>query len=158
MTIKQVYGWLYHGRRPNWRARGLNQFWAVVHALGVAPNYLVTLQLLGRRSGKLITFPLVMVVVDGERYLVSMLGLDVAWVRNLPATRYRALLRHGRTEIVQLEEIAVTQRGRILQSYARRAPGARAHLPVAVDAPLAAFEAVAAQLPVFRVRSVQQGA
>lgn len=158
MAIKRVYDWLYRGRRPNWLARGLNQFWAVVHALGVAPNYLVTLQVLGRRSGKLITFPLVMVVVNGERYLVSMLGPDVAWVRNLPATRFRALLRHGRTEIVQLEEIPPAQRGRILQSYARRAPGARPHLPVAVEAPLAGFEAVAAQLPVFRVRTVEPGA
>jgi hypothetical protein len=153
-----VYGWLYRGKRPNWLARGLNQLWAVVHALGVAPNYLVTLQLLGRRSGRLITFPLVMVVVDGERYLVSMLGPDVAWVRNLPATRYRALLRHGRTEIVQLEETPVERRGRILQAYARRAPGARPHLPVPVDAPMAAFEAVASQLPVFRVRTVQHSA
>lgn len=158
MAIKQVYGWLYRGRRPNWLARGLNQLWAVVHALGVAPNYLVTLQLLGRRSGRLITFPLIMVVVDGQRYLVSMLGPDVAWVRNLPATGYRALLRHGRTEIVQLEETPVERRGRILQAYARRAPGARPHLPVPVDAPLAGFEAVASQLPVFRARTVQQGA
>lgn len=158
MAIKQVYGWLHRGRRPNWLARGLNELWAVVHALGVAPNYLVTLQLLGRRSGKLITFPLVMVVIGGERYLVSMLGPDVAWVRNLPATGHRALLRHGQTEIVQLDETPVERRGRILQAYARRAPGARPHLPVPVDAPLAEFEAVAAQLPVFRVRTVPQGA
>jgi len=72
----------------------MNRCSAVVHALGVAPNYLVTLEVVGRRSGRAVSFPLVMAVVDGERYLVSMLGTDVAWVRNLRATDGRALLRH----------------------------------------------------------------
>ena len=35
--------------------------------------------------------------------------------------------------------------------HLQRAPGARAHLPIDKDAPLAAFEQVAAQFPVFRV-------
>jgi hypothetical protein len=49
-----------------------------VYALGIAPNHLVTLEVPGRRSGRPISFPLVMAVVDGQRYLVSMLGADVA--------------------------------------------------------------------------------
>ena len=77
--------WLYRGRRPNIMARVLNRAWVVVSALGIAPNYAVTLRVVGRRSGRPISFPLVMVVMDGERYLVSMLGTDVAWVRNLQA-------------------------------------------------------------------------
>jgi len=123
----------------------------VVHALGIAPNYLVTLEVEGRRSGRTTSFPLVMAVVDGERYLVSMLGRDVAWVRNLRAADGHALLHHGRTERVRLEEIPVEQRGTVLKAYLRRAPGARPHLPVDKDAPLEEFEAIAAQIPVFRV-------
>jgi len=56
----------------------MNRASAVVHAFGIAPNYLVTLAVVGRRSGRVVSFPLVMAVVDGERYLVSMLGSDVA--------------------------------------------------------------------------------
>ena len=123
----------------------------MVHALGIAPNYLVTLEVEGRRSGRTTSFPLVMAVVDGERYLVSMLGRDVAWVRNLRAADGHALLHHGRTERVRLEEIPVEQRGTVLKAYLRRAPGARPHLPVDKDAPLEEFEAIAAQIPVFRV-------
>lgn len=156
MVLQQFYRWLYRGQRPNWLARALNHFWALVHALGIAPDYLVTLQVIGRRSGKLISFPLVMAVVDGERYLVSMLGSKVAWIGNLQATQSHALLRHGRTEEVQLEAIPVEQRGRVIQIYARRAPGARPHLPVAVDAPLAAFEAIAPKIPVFRVSPIER--
>ena len=48
-----------------------------------------------------------MAVLEGERYLVSMLGADVAWVQNVKAGAGRAVLRHGRTEQVRLEEFAV---------------------------------------------------
>lgn len=120
-------------------------------ALGIAPNYLVTLVVTGRRSRREISSPLVMAVVEGERYLVSMLGTDVAWVRNLEAAGGHSLLRHGRTERVRLEEVAVEERARVLKAYLKRAPGARPHMPVDKDAPLGEFEAIAAKFPVFRV-------
>jgi hypothetical protein len=94
-----------------------------------------------------------MAAVDGQRYLVSMLGADVAWVQNLRAADGRALLRHGRSERVRLEEIAVEERGPVLKAYLKRAPGARPHVAVDKDAPLEKFEAIAAQIPVFRVRA-----
>ncbi len=143
--------WLYRGGHPNRLARILNGFWAGVHSLGVAPNYFVTLEVIGRRSGRTIKFPLAMVVLDGGRYLVSMLGAEASWVKNIRAAGGRATLRHGRTEHVQLEEVPVGQRGRVLKLYLQRAPGARPHIPVDLDAPLEEFEAAAAQIPVFRV-------
>ena len=120
-------------------------------ALGIAPNYAVTLQVVGRRSGRLISFPLVMVAMDGERYLVSMLGTNVAWIRNLQAADGHAVLRHGRTEQVRLEEVPVPERAPVLKAYLKRAPGARPHVPLDKDAPLSEFEKIAAQIPVFRV-------
>jgi hypothetical protein len=92
-----------------------------------------------------------MVVVNGDRYLVSMLGSDVAWVRNVHAADGHALLRHGRTERVRLEEAPAAQRATVLKAYLRRAPGARPHVPVDKDAPTAEFEAIATEFPVFRV-------
>jgi hypothetical protein len=77
--------WLYRGGRPNWLATVLNKLEGLFHTVGIAPNYLVTLEVPGRRSGKRIGLPLVMVVLEGERYLVSMLGADVNWVRNVRA-------------------------------------------------------------------------
>ena len=55
-----------------------------------------------------------MASVEGERYLVSMLGTEVAWVRNVKAAAGR-------------------------------------HIPVDKDAPVENFEAIAEQIPVFRV-------
>jgi hypothetical protein len=148
MKLRQ---WLYRGGRPNRLASWLNRGWATIHALGVAPNYLVTLEVTGRRSGRTISLPLVMVIIDGERYLVSMLGTDAGWVRNVQAANGQAVLRHGRREDVRLVEVAVEQRAPILKAYLHKAPGARGHVAIDKDAPLSELERVAAQYPVFRV-------
>ena len=83
--MNQLHRWYYRGGHPNAVAKFLNRISAVLHATGIAPNYLVTLEVVGRKSGKTISFPLVMTVIDGERYLVSMLGEEANWVKNLHA-------------------------------------------------------------------------
>lgn len=151
MPGKSLARWLYRGRRPNAVARSLNRLWAAVHALGIAPDYLVTLEVVGRRSGRTIALPMVVAVVDGARFLVSMLGDDVAWVRNVRAAGGEAMLRHGRVERVRLEEVEPRERPAVLKAYLKRAPGARPHLPVDRNDPLERFQEIAAQIPVFRV-------
>ena len=143
--------WLYRGGRPNAVARFVNRIWAAIYGSGVSPDWVVALEVTGRRSGRKITFPLVMAWVDGERYLVSMLGKDVAWIRNLEAAGGQVVLRHGRAERVHLELVPPERRAPILQEYLRCAPGARPHIPVDKDAPLESFAAVAADFPVYRV-------
>ncbi len=143
--------WLYKGGRPNALARALNAGWAAIHSLGVAPDYLVTLVVKGARSGRNIAFPLAMVKLDGERYLVSMLGKETAWVRNVGAADGYAVLRHGRTERVRLVPVSIEERAPILKRYLELAPGARPHIPVDKDAPLEAFAAIAPDFPVYRV-------
>ena len=148
MSLKR---WFYRDGRPNRLARVLDRGTAALYALGVAPNYLVTLEVRGRRSGRTIALPLVMVVAGGERYLVSMLGEGANWVRNVRAAGGDAALRHGSREEVRLEELAVGRRAPVLGTYLKRAPNARAHLPISKDAPPAEFERVASRFPVFRV-------
>jgi hypothetical protein len=109
------------------------------------------LEVPGRRTGRTISFPLVMTEYEGERYLVSMLGEEANWVRNIRAAGGRAVLRHGRREEVHLEEIDPDARPPILRRYLSYAPGARPHIPVDRRAPVGAFAAIAAQYPVFRV-------
>ena len=142
--------WLYRGLRPNWIARIVNRAWAAVASAGVT-NYMATLEVKGRKSGRTVWLPVVLTVVDGERYLVSMLGESGQWVRNVRAAGGRAVLWSGRREEVQLEEVSTDQRAPILRAYLQRASGARPHMPVSKDATLAEFEKIAAAFPVFRV-------
>jgi deazaflavin-dependent oxidoreductase (nitroreductase family) len=112
-----------------------------------------TLEVTGRKSGRTFSLPVVIAIVDGERYLVSMLGDNVQWVQNVRAAGGRAVLRSGGREEVQLEEVPAAQRAPILRAYLQRAPGARPHVPVNKDAPLAEFQRVAAAFPVFHIAS-----
>jgi F420H(2)-dependent quinone reductase len=147
--------WLYRGQRPHGLARLMNRTWATVSASGVVAKFgAVTLDVVGRTSGRTVSLPLVLVTVDGQRYLVSMLGDDVQWVKNVRAAGGRAVLRSGRREEVRLDEIPVEQRAPILQVYLQHAPGARPHMPVNKDAPLADFERIAPAYPVFCVTPV----
>ena len=143
--------WFYRGGQPNRLARVLDRCTAALYAFGVAPNYMVTLEVRGRCSGQTIALPLVMVLLGGERYFVSMLGEKANWAQNVRAAGGNVTLRHGRREEVCLEEVVVGCRSPVLKTYLNRAPNARAHLPVLKDAPLAEFERIASLFPVFRV-------
>lgn len=156
VSARDFKRWMYRGQRPNWIARVLNRAFAAVASSGATANYLVALEVTGRKSGRTVLFPLVMVVVDGQRYLVSMLGDNVQWVHNVRASGGKAVLRSGGRESVQLEEIPADQRAPILKAYLQVAPGARPHVPVGKDAPLAEFEKIAATFPVFRLASNQK--
>ncbi len=143
--------WLYLGSRPNWIAKIMNGITAFVASTGIASNYLETLEVIGRKSGRVISLPVVVALVDGQRYLVSMLGENAQWVLNLQSTGGKAVMHSGKRTSVQLETVPVNQRAPILKAYLQRAPGARPHVAVDKDAPLAEFEKVAADYPVFHI-------
>jgi deazaflavin-dependent oxidoreductase (nitroreductase family) len=143
--------WLYRGGRPNVFARIQNRASAVAFSAGVWPRRLATLEVVGRRTGDVISFPVVIADHAGRRYLVAMLGDESNWPRNVRAAGGRAVLRHGRREDVRLEEVPVEERPPILQRYVAVAPGGRPHIAVDRDAPLEAFARVAPQIPVFRI-------
>jgi hypothetical protein len=143
--------WMYPGGRPNRLARLLNRAWAFLNATGLLPWRLVTLEVPGRRSGRTLAFALVIADLDGERFLVSMLGEDANWVMNVRAAGGRAILRHGRRERVRLEEVDVARRAPIIRRYLAVAPGPRAFIPIDRQAPVEAFAEVAPFVPVFRV-------
>ena len=127
---------------------------AAVFAAGIWPGRVAALEVRGRTSGRVISLPVVITDYDGERYLVSMLGENVNWVRNVRAADGTAVLRHGRREPVRLVEVPADARPPILRRYLELAPGARPHIPVDRRAPRQAFEQIAPRIPVFRVTAM----
>ena len=143
--------WLYRGNRPNPVARILNRIQATAVTHGVGISYVATLEVAGRKSGRIVSFPVVPVFVDGLQYVVSMLGDDAQWVHNVRASGGKAVLRSSGRKEVHLEEVLPGQRAPILKAYLQRAEGARPHMPVSKDAPIVEFEKIAVAFPVFRV-------
>ena len=146
---------MYTGGRGSPAARRFARLWASVFGLGLAPRRWVTLEVAGRRSGKVVRFPLGMADWDGQWYLVSMLGDSCNWVQNVRAAGGRAVLRRRRAVTCQLAEVPVAERPAIIKRYLQTVPGGRPHIPVSPTAPLPDFEAVAPRYPVFRVILVE---
>lgn len=144
--------WLYRGGRPSRFGRVLNRLSAVMFSAGVMPSRAATLEITGRKSGRPVSFPVVIADYRGDRYLVSMLGANTNWVRNLKAAGGQAVLRHGRQELILLQEIPVAERAPVLRRYLQVAPGGRPHIPVDRRAGLAEFERIAADYPVYRIQ------
>jgi hypothetical protein len=150
-SLEMSERWMYKGGRPNQLAAVLNRGWVIVHAAGLWPNRLATLEVRGRRTGRLVSFPVVVATYEGGRYLVAMLGERTNWVSNVRAAGGQAVLRHGYRETVRLDEVDAGLRAPVLRRYLEVAPGARAHIPVDRRAPLTAFERISGEYPVFRI-------
>jgi deazaflavin-dependent oxidoreductase (nitroreductase family) len=145
-----VKRWMYRTGRPGMLARVMNRISAIQFSAGVlSPARAMTLEVPGRRTGRLVSFPVVVAEYQGGRYLVSMLGKDANWVLNVRANGGCAVLRRRGREQVHLEEVEPSDRAPILRRYLTVAPGARPHLPVDRHAPLEEFDRIADQYPVF---------
>jgi F420H(2)-dependent quinone reductase len=142
---------MYTAGRGDVTARRFARFWATVFALGLAPKRWVTLEVVGRRSGRVTRFPLGMADWNGQWYLVTMLGERCNWVQNVRAAGGRATLRRRRAVACQLVEVPVSERPPIIKRYLDKVPGARPHIPVDRQAPSTDFEAISSRYPVFRV-------
>jgi len=125
---------------------------ALQHSSGLlSPRLAMTLEVTGRRTGRPVTLPVAAVEYQADRYLVSMLGPDANWVRNVRAAGGPAVLHRRGSESVRLEEVAVADRAPIVRRYLAVAPGARPHFPLDRRAPEATFATIAGRYPVFRI-------
>jgi hypothetical protein len=143
---------MYAGHRGNATARRYARVWSTLFSAGVVPGRWVTLEVPGRVSGRPTRFPLGYADLDGRCYLVSMLGEECNWVKNVRAADGRATLRHGKALPCLLVELPVDQRPAVLKRYLAQVPGGRPHLPVEPGADLAAFDAIAEHYPVFEIK------
>lgn len=142
---------MYRGGRGDATARRYVRLWANVFALGLFPKRWVTLEVVGRNSGRVTRFPLGMADWQDQFFLVSMLGEDCNWVEKVRAAEGRVTLRRRRATRCRLVEIPADQRPPILRRYLQTVPGARPHIPVGSNAPLVDFEGLSARYPAFRV-------
>lgn len=116
---------MYAGGRGNATAHRFTRFWAAAQGAGLLPRRWVTLEVVGRRTGAVTRFPLGMADWEGNWYLVSMLGNDCNWVRNVRAAGGLATIRHGRARARHLVEVPFQERAPILKRYLQKVPGAR---------------------------------
>ena len=142
---------LYRNWRPTRLGRWVNKFSGWWSGLGLPPRFQAVLEVHGRTSGRTRSNPVVIASVEGKCYLVSMLGPESDWVKNVEAAHGDAVIRQGRRRRVHLVPVSPEYRAPILREYVRIAPSGRQHFPLAVEAPLSDFDAIAGRYPVYRI-------
>jgi deazaflavin-dependent oxidoreductase (nitroreductase family) len=140
----------WHPTRLGWC---VNRFWCWWFGLGLPPKFQAALEVYGRKSGRKCSNPVVIATVEGNRYLVSMLGPESDWVKNIEAAHGEAVIRHGRRCRVRLALVPREERAPILREYVRIASSGRRHFPLPISAPLADFEAIAECYPVYKIHA-----
>ena len=142
---------LYRNWRPTFLGRWTNRVNGWWSGLGLPPRFQAVLEVRGRKSGQRRSNPVVIATVEGKRYLVSMLGPESDWVKNIEAAHGEAVIRQWHRRRVHLAAVPSEQRAPILREYVRIAPSGRQHFPLPVGAPIAEFDAIAGRYPVYRV-------
>lgn len=143
--------YFYRDWRPTRFGRIWNGAYAWVSGLGLTPQILITLQVKSRSSDRLCSTVLVGASHEGNRYVVSMLGENSEWVKNVRTADGKAFIKRGRLRPVMLTEIPPEKRAPILKAWSQVATIGRRHLPVPHEATVSAFDAIAADYPVFRI-------
>ena len=138
-------------RRPMKLTQMFNRFVSWLASLGVTPSDMVTLEMRGRRSGRVRSNAVTWVEHEGERYLVSPRG-ESEWVRNVRASGGDAVIRHRGRRDVRLDEVPAERRAPILEAYLRKTASAtRQHFGLDPKAGIEEFQRIAARHPVFRI-------
>ncbi len=139
--------------RPGREFRSLR--WRVGNAIagglaraGIGPIHLLTTR--GRKTGRLVTHPVVPVEHDGRSWLVAPYGA-VSWVQNARAAG-RVSLRRGRdTREYAIREVRPGEAAPVLKRYVGIASRTRAQFQASKDSPVEDFVAEAHRHPVFEL-------
>lgn len=91
----------------------------LITALGLSPRT-VTLETVGRQSGRRRRVSVTVTTLDGRDYIVALYGESSAWVANVRASGGRAAIVSGGKRDVSLTEVPSSQRPTILHSWVTR--------------------------------------
>jgi deazaflavin-dependent oxidoreductase (nitroreductase family) len=109
-----------HYQEPGWFTRNVfNRAVAGLTSMGVSVLGSRILAVRGRKSGEWRTTPVNLLVIDGQRYLVSPRG-QTQWVRNLRVSHQGELRLGRRAEPFTATEVPDDDKPAILRAYLTR--------------------------------------
>jgi deazaflavin-dependent oxidoreductase (nitroreductase family) len=118
--------------------------------LGLAGRRTHILTVVGRKTGRSYSTPVLLVFLGGERWLVAPYG-ERAWVKNARAAGTVELTRARKTERVVVTEVDAETAAPVLREYLRTTPVTKPFFSASRSASLEAFAAEAPRHPVFRI-------
>ena len=134
--------------------RWFNRLFGALVGLGIGFAHSYVLEVRGRKSGKLHTTPVDLLVQGEKRFLVAPRGLT-QWVRNAESAGEITLRKGSRTERYRVRPLADSEKPPILKAYLdsfRRE--VQRFFPIPAGSPEASFAALAPRYPAFELTPV----
>ncbi len=136
---------------PNYIVRPINSFASLMTRRRLWPTRLAKIDIKQLSTQNSISFPALIAEVEGERYLVVLVGDSSGFLDSLQDAENRAILRHFIKEAVVIVEVPPILRSAILRRYLAISPGARRHVPIDYQSSLEDFEDISPRFPIFRI-------
>ena len=137
--------------RPGTSERLFNKIFGCLVGLGLGLPHNFLLQVRGRKTGRLYSTPIDVLVLEGRRYLVAPRGYT-SWVRNALASGTVVLKKGRRREECRVRALSDDEKPAVLKAYLDRftLPVQR-YFPVPAGAPETAFEPLVERYPAFEL-------
>ncbi len=143
-----------HEIKPTSAERFFNRLMGFLVGYGLGPRYMRLLQVRGRKSGRIFTTPVNLVVLDGRRFLVAARG-DTAWSLNARASGEVTLKRGANLDRCRVVEIPDVEKPPVLKVFLDTyASQVQRFFPVKAGSPVEAFREMAPRAPVFELQSM----
>lgn len=140
--------------KPSSVERLFNRLFGILVGLGLGLSHNYLLQARGRKSGRIYSTPINLLIENGKKYLVAPRG-ETQWVRNAQSSGEIWLKKGGRRHHFRLKKIPDEEKSELLKLYLDRfRTTAQRYFPVTAGSGVEAFSAIASQYPVFELEPV----
>jgi hypothetical protein len=141
-------------KQPSSVERAFNNLFGILVGLGFGLSHNYLLQVRGRKSGRIYSTPVNLLVVNGRRYLVAPRG-ETQWVRNAQSTGEIWLKKGRRRYHFRLRAIPDKEKTPLLKLYLDQfRTTVQRYFPIPAGSGPEAFSAIASQYPVFELEPV----
>jgi deazaflavin-dependent oxidoreductase (nitroreductase family) len=138
-------------QKPNLLDRLFNRAFGFLVNLGLGFAHTYLLEVRGRKSGKLYSLPVDLLVDGGKQYLVAPRGYT-QWVRNAEVAGEIRLRKGRRVQAFRLRALVEAEQPPILKAYLDRfRREVQRFFPVPAGSPVEAFTSLAPRYPAFEL-------
>ena len=131
--------------------RLFNKLFGFLVGLGLGLSYNFLLEVRGRKTERLYSTPVDVLVLEGRRYLVAPRG-STSWVRNARASGTVVLKKGRRREELRVRPLSAGEKPAVLKAYLDRFKLAvQRYFPVPAGAPEATFTPLVDRYPAFEL-------
>jgi len=142
-------------QRPSTLERAFNRLFGLLVGLGIGLSHNYLLKVRGRKSGRIYSTPVNLLLVDGRKYLIAPRG-NTQWVRNARSSGEVWLKRGRRQKHFRVKEVQDEEKPQLLKLYLDQFhTTVQRYFSIPAGSRLESFVSIASQYPTFELESVE---